>query len=142
LLTPILAGSKCSHFCMLLRRGVRRLFATAATAAGGPGRVDVTVIGGGSGGLACAREAARLGASVVVVDGVTPSPRGTKWGLGGELGAGGLWACKPPAAVATAAAMLCMMSVVVGWLRWGYVWWLAGACPSGSCVVQCCISLS
>ncbi len=45
----------------------------------------MTVIGGGSGGLACAREAARLGAKVVVIDGVTPSPRGTKWGLGGAL---------------------------------------------------------
>ncbi len=46
---------------------------------------DLVVIGGGSGGLACAREAARLGASVVVLDAVSPSPQGTTWGLGGEL---------------------------------------------------------
>ena len=44
---------------------------------------DLVVIGGGSGGLACAREAARLGASVVVLDAVSPSPQGTTWGLGG-----------------------------------------------------------
>lgn len=41
------------------------------------------MIGGGSGGLAAAKEATNLGAKVVVLDYVTPSPRGTKWGLGG-----------------------------------------------------------
>lgn len=46
---------------------------------------DLVVIGGGSGGLACAREASKLGASVVVLDAVTPSPLGTTWGLGGAL---------------------------------------------------------
>lgn len=44
---------------------------------------DLVVVGGGSGGLAAAKEAARLGAKVAVLDYVTPSPRGTKWGLGG-----------------------------------------------------------
>uniref|UniRef100_A0A8C0RPE0 Thioredoxin-disulfide reductase n=1 Tax=Canis lupus familiaris TaxID=9615 RepID=A0A8C0RPE0_CANLF len=44
---------------------------------------DLLVIGGGSGGLACAKEAAQLGKKVAVVDYVEPSPRGTKWGLGG-----------------------------------------------------------
>jgi pyruvate/2-oxoglutarate dehydrogenase complex dihydrolipoamide dehydrogenase (E3) component len=44
---------------------------------------DLVVIGGGSGGLAAAKEAAGLGAKVAVLDFVTPSPRGTKWGLGG-----------------------------------------------------------
>ena len=44
---------------------------------------ELLVIGGGSGGLACAKEAAKLGASVCVADFVRPSPRGTKWGLGG-----------------------------------------------------------
>ncbi|XP_055684130.1 thioredoxin reductase 1, mitochondrial-like isoform X1 [Lutzomyia longipalpis] len=44
---------------------------------------DLVVIGGGSGGLACAKEAVGLGAKVAVLDFVTPSPRGTKWGLGG-----------------------------------------------------------
>ncbi|XP_035436670.2 thioredoxin reductase 1, mitochondrial isoform X1 [Spodoptera frugiperda] len=44
---------------------------------------DLAVIGGGSGGLACAKEAVNLGAKVAVLDYVTPSPQGTKWGLGG-----------------------------------------------------------
>lgn len=38
---------------------------------------------GGSGGLAAAKEATNLGAKVAVLDYVTPSPQGTKWGLGG-----------------------------------------------------------
>lgn len=41
------------------------------------------MIGGGSGGLACAKEAVAQGAKVAVLDYVTPSPQGTKWGLGG-----------------------------------------------------------
>uniref|UniRef100_A0A182QER2 thioredoxin-disulfide reductase (NADPH) n=1 Tax=Anopheles farauti TaxID=69004 RepID=A0A182QER2_9DIPT len=44
---------------------------------------DLVVIGGGSGGLACAKQAVQLGAKVAVLDYVKPSPRGTKWGLGG-----------------------------------------------------------
>lgn len=44
---------------------------------------DLVVIGGGSGGLAAAKEATALGAKVAVLDFVTPSPLGTKWGLGG-----------------------------------------------------------
>ena len=44
---------------------------------------DLVVVGGGSGGLAAAKEAARLGASVALVDYVAPSPAGSKWGLGG-----------------------------------------------------------
>ncbi|KXS12547.1 thioredoxin reductase TR2 [Gonapodya prolifera JEL478] len=44
---------------------------------------DMIVIGGGSGGLACSREAAKLGKKVAVLDYVRPSPPGTKWGLGG-----------------------------------------------------------
>ncbi|CAG9859606.1 unnamed protein product [Phyllotreta striolata] len=44
---------------------------------------DLIVIGGGSGGLAAAKEASNLGAKVCVLDYVTPSPRGSKWGLGG-----------------------------------------------------------
>jgi hypothetical protein len=45
---------------------------------------DLLVIGGGSGGLACAKEAAKLGKKVALLDFVTPSPVGTTWGLGGE----------------------------------------------------------
>ncbi|XP_021374605.1 thioredoxin reductase 2, mitochondrial-like isoform X2 [Mizuhopecten yessoensis] len=44
---------------------------------------DLVVIGGGSGGLACSKEAAQLGKRVAVLDYVNPSSQGTKWGLGG-----------------------------------------------------------
>lgn len=44
---------------------------------------DLIVIGGGSGGLACAKEAIVHGAKVAVLDYVTPTPLGTKWGIGG-----------------------------------------------------------
>lgn len=50
---------------------------------------DLLVIGGGSGGLACSKravlEAKKRGKNIKVgvLDFVTPSPRGTKWGLGG-----------------------------------------------------------
>ena len=44
---------------------------------------DIFVIGGGSGGISCARWAATLGKKVALADFVKPSPVGTKWGLGG-----------------------------------------------------------
>lgn len=44
---------------------------------------DLVVIGGGSGGMAAAKEAAHLGAKVACLDFVKPSPHGTTWGLGG-----------------------------------------------------------
>jgi thioredoxin reductase (NADPH) len=44
---------------------------------------DLVIIGGGSGGLACSKEAQKLGARVAVLDFVKPSPHGTTWGLGG-----------------------------------------------------------
>lgn len=44
---------------------------------------DLVVIGGGSGGLACAKEAVAFGAKVACLDFVTPSPLGSKWGIGG-----------------------------------------------------------
>jgi len=44
---------------------------------------DLVVIGGGSGGLAAAKEAAKYGAKVACLDFVKPSPAGTTWGLGG-----------------------------------------------------------
>lgn len=44
---------------------------------------DLVVIGGGSGGMAAAKEAAALGAKVACLDFVKPSPAGTTWGLGG-----------------------------------------------------------
>lgn len=44
---------------------------------------DMFTIGGGSGGLACARAAASYGMTVGLADFVKPSPNGTSWGLGG-----------------------------------------------------------
>ena len=44
---------------------------------------NLFVIGGGSGGLACSRASAALGAKVGLADYVKPSPIGTKWGMGG-----------------------------------------------------------
>lgn len=44
---------------------------------------DLIVLGGGSGGLAAAKEAASYGKRVVVFDFVSPSPRGSTWGIGG-----------------------------------------------------------
>ncbi|XP_040214922.1 thioredoxin reductase 3 [Rana temporaria] len=44
---------------------------------------DLIVIGGGSGGLACSKEAAALGKKVMVLDYVVPTPLGASWGLGG-----------------------------------------------------------
>lgn len=44
---------------------------------------DLVVIGGGSGGMAAAKEASTLGAKVACLDFVKPSPMGTSWGLGG-----------------------------------------------------------
>lgn len=44
---------------------------------------DCIVIGGGSGGMACAKECAHFGAKVACLDFVKPSPAGTSWGLGG-----------------------------------------------------------
>ena len=50
---------------------------------GGGFDFDLVVIGGGSGGLACGKEAALLGAKVCVLDFVKPSWAGSTWGLGG-----------------------------------------------------------
>ncbi|KAI8037772.1 hypothetical protein M5D96_009273 [Drosophila gunungcola] len=44
---------------------------------------DLVVLGGGSAGLACAKEAADCGARVLCFDFVKPSPAGTRWGIGG-----------------------------------------------------------
>uniref|UniRef100_A0A0G4FIK1 Thioredoxin reductase n=1 Tax=Chromera velia CCMP2878 TaxID=1169474 RepID=A0A0G4FIK1_9ALVE len=74
-----------------LSSGLSRLFSSSASPAaadgdkegGGGYDYDLAVIGGGSGGMAAAKEAARLGAKVVLFDYVKPSTQGTKWGLGG-----------------------------------------------------------
>jgi len=44
---------------------------------------DLIVVGGGSGGLAASKEAAKLGLKTAVYDYVKPTPIGTTWGLGG-----------------------------------------------------------
>eukprot|EP01116_Phalansterium_solitarium_P024190 TRINITY_DN8789_c0_g1_i3.p2 TRINITY_DN8789_c0_g1~~TRINITY_DN8789_c0_g1_i3.p2 ORF type:complete len:204 (+),score=88.00 TRINITY_DN8789_c0_g1_i3:184-795(+) len=44
---------------------------------------DLIVIGGGSGGLALAQDAAKYDKKVAVFDFVKPTPLGTTWGLGG-----------------------------------------------------------
>ncbi|GAB6033466.1 thioredoxin reductase [Chamberlinius hualienensis] len=44
---------------------------------------DLIVIGGGSGGLAASKQAAKYGKRVAVFDFVKPTPIGTTWGLGG-----------------------------------------------------------
>lgn len=66
-------------------------FSTSATSASSHGAssssydYDLVVLGGGSGGLACAKEAAKYlpPNRVLVADYVSPTPYGTKWGLGG-----------------------------------------------------------
>ncbi|XP_034499417.1 thioredoxin reductase 1, cytoplasmic isoform X3 [Ailuropoda melanoleuca] len=44
---------------------------------------DLIIVGGGSGGLAAAKEAAKYDKKIMVLDFVTPTPHGTRWGLGG-----------------------------------------------------------
>uniref|UniRef100_A0A8C3V1L1 thioredoxin-disulfide reductase (NADPH) n=1 Tax=Catharus ustulatus TaxID=91951 RepID=A0A8C3V1L1_CATUS len=65
------------------RRPPPSVRALAASALPGKNEYDLLVIGGGSGGLACAKEAAQFGRKVAVLDYVEPSPQGTAWGLGG-----------------------------------------------------------
>lgn len=66
--------------------GKRAGGASAGAAAGaGPSEstFDLIIVGAGSGGLALSKEASRFGQRVLVLDYVDPSPRGTRWGLGG-----------------------------------------------------------
>mmetsp|Transcript_17742 Transcript_17742/g.19229 ORF Transcript_17742/g.19229 Transcript_17742/m.19229 type:complete len:564 (-) Transcript_17742:154-1845(-) len=44
---------------------------------------DLIVIGGGSGGMSASKQAASLGAKVLLFDYVKPSTQGSKWGIGG-----------------------------------------------------------
>lgn len=65
---------------------------------------DLIVIGGGSGGLACAKEAVTINPDlrVCLLDFVKPSPAGSKWGLGGTCVNVG---CIPKKLMHTAALM-------------------------------------
>ena len=44
---------------------------------------DLFVIGGGSGGISCARNASKFTQKVALANFVNPTPHGIKWGLGG-----------------------------------------------------------
>lgn len=48
-----------------------------------PSAVDYVVVGGGSGGIACANNLAQRGFEVALLDHVRPSDRGTSYGFGG-----------------------------------------------------------
>ncbi|CAH2006881.1 unnamed protein product [Acanthoscelides obtectus] len=76
---------KIQNTSFLLFKQARIQARTCSTKCGGGANAeyDLVVIGGGSGGLAAAKEATALGAKVAVLDYVTPTPIGTKWGLGG-----------------------------------------------------------
>ncbi|XP_034839961.1 thioredoxin reductase 1, mitochondrial-like isoform X1 [Maniola hyperantus] len=74
---------KLGNFVKPFKRTECFIVLSKRTFANGAYDYDLAVIGGGSGGLACAKEAINLGAKVAVLDYVTPSPQGTKWGLGG-----------------------------------------------------------
>ena len=69
-----------------------------------PYSYDLVVVGGGSGGLACAKEAAMLNPDlrIALCDFVKPSSHGTKWGLGGTCVNVG---CIPKKLMHTAALM-------------------------------------
>ena len=77
---------------------------------------DLVVIGGGSGGLACAKEVASLNPDlrIALCDFVKPSPQGTKWGLGGTCVNVG---CIPKKLMHTAALMgdLAQDATAYGW---------------------------
>jgi len=75
---PLKKTNKTPHFI-----STSQLSTSATDPAKMSTRYDLAVIGGGSGGLAAAKEAAKHGKKVVVFDFVKPSPQGSKWGLGG-----------------------------------------------------------
>ncbi|KAF0299049.1 Thioredoxin reductase 2, mitochondrial [Amphibalanus amphitrite] len=77
-LPPMSLGLRCLKNVGTTRIESSLLYSTTTAQ-----KYDLVVIGGGSGGLACAKEAAGYGAKVAVLDYVTPSPHGTVWGLGG-----------------------------------------------------------
>nr|XP_054749388.1 thioredoxin reductase 2, mitochondrial-like isoform X2 [Lytechinus pictus] len=91
-----MAGLQAGKSCVLLSRNsllrskchqrlrvLKRWLSCSSYSLGSSYDYDLAVIGGGSGGLACAKEAAGFDKKVIVLDYVDPSPQGTKWGLGG-----------------------------------------------------------
>jgi thioredoxin/glutathione reductase (selenoprotein) len=80
---------------------------------------DLIVIGGGSGGLACSKQAQKYGARVAVIDYVKPSPHGSTWGLGGTCVNVG---CIPKKLMHTAALLgeASHEAPAFGWMRSGH----------------------
>ena len=80
-----------------------------------PRRCDLFVIGGGSGGVSCAKRAAQNGASVILADYVAPSPRGSSWGVGGTCVNVG---CIPKKLMHTAAAQGQILNRTASFYGW------------------------
>ena len=81
---------------------------------------DIVVIGGGSGGIACAKEAAALGARTCLLDFVKPSPQGSSWGLGGT--------CVNVGLPYPASSLLVLTNTLIRWV----------AFPRSSCTRRLC----
>ncbi|GAB1609562.1 thioredoxin reductase 2, mitochondrial-like [Argonauta hians] len=72
------------HFRSLIKGKFLPIVIFRHLSSANPSKVyDLIVVGGGSGGLACAKAAAGCGKNVAVLDFVRPSTQGTKWGIGG-----------------------------------------------------------
>lgn len=81
-----LSGVSCIAVFTYARSGIpeSRRFPAHTVLRPSPGfSHDIAVIGGGSGGLSVAKEAAKSGARVALFDHVIPSHKGTKWGFAG-----------------------------------------------------------
>lgn len=87
MISKILSRGYHSSLPTLGVTGTSFLLARASPPSELPGKsefdFDVLVIGGGSGGVSCARETAKRGGRVALLDYVSSSPQGNTWGLGG-----------------------------------------------------------
>ena len=91
--------------------------ASSASAAAPQYDFDLVVLGGGSGGLAAAKEATRVrpSARVAVFDLVQPTAHGTRWGLGGTCVNVG---CIPKKLMHHAATMGALLQTQAGQFGW------------------------
>lgn len=71
------------HAAPLTKLGGKKSLGSQKLPFDGQKTYDLIVIGGGSGGLATALEAKKLGLDVALFDATTPSIHGSQWGLGG-----------------------------------------------------------